>query len=362
MVGTYGRGIWILDDFAVLRQMTPAIAEEPVHLFKPDPTVRTRRNTSFDTPFPPEVPHALNPPEGVIIHYALASKPSGDIALDVLDSSGTLVRHMSSAPMVPVSEAAEPTNPNFWLAVPQPLPAVVGTNRMSWDLRYEAPPAFAHTFEINANPGLTPTSPEGALAPPGTYTIKLTVNGRSYTQMAKVTNDPRSPATAADVRAQHALLRDINAGIKTSWDGYQQVEAMRAVLKARMPADSTSELAKALKTFSAKVDTVGGTSGGGGGFGGFGGGRKPTPNFAALNGVLVAQHMAQENGDLAPTEAMLAGHASTCRDLKTVVTNWAAFNQKDVPEVNKVLTTHGLQPVAMAAGVATPTCGLPARQ
>ena len=98
VVGTYGRGIWILDDYAVLRQMTPAVAAEPVHLFKPDPTVRTRRNTNFDTPFPPEVPHALNPPDGVIIYYSLASKPSGEVTLDVLDSAGTVVRHMSSVP------------------------------------------------------------------------------------------------------------------------------------------------------------------------------------------------------------------------------------------------------------------------
>ena len=96
VVGTYGRGIWILDDYAVLRQMTPAVAAEPVHLFKPDPTVRTRRNTNFDTPFPPEVPHALNPPDGVIIYYSLDAKPSGEITLDVLDSAGTTLRHLSS--------------------------------------------------------------------------------------------------------------------------------------------------------------------------------------------------------------------------------------------------------------------------
>ena len=83
VVGSYGRGIWILDDFAVLRQMTPAVANEAVHLFTPDPSVRMRRNVNADTPFPPEVPHALNPLDGVIIHYSLASKPSGDITLDV---------------------------------------------------------------------------------------------------------------------------------------------------------------------------------------------------------------------------------------------------------------------------------------
>ena len=122
VVGTYGRGIFILDDYAVLRQMTPAVAAEPVHLFKPDPAVRTRRNTNFDTPFPPEVPHALNPPDGVIIYYSFGSKPSGEITLDVLDSAGAVVRHMSSVPGEPAKEAARPPHPNFWVAPPHVAP------------------------------------------------------------------------------------------------------------------------------------------------------------------------------------------------------------------------------------------------
>ena len=107
VVGTFGRGIWVLDDYAVLRQMTSDVAREPVHLFTPQPAVRVRRNVNYDTPFPPEVPHALNPLEGVAIDYWLAAKPTGEITLDVLDSTGALVRHLSSVPAPPVSEAAQ---------------------------------------------------------------------------------------------------------------------------------------------------------------------------------------------------------------------------------------------------------------
>ena len=163
-------GIWVLDDISMLRQLTPAVASEPAHLFKPGDAVRVRRNVNANTPFPQEVPHALNPPGGVIIDYTLASAPTGEITLDVLDASGAVVRHMSSGPAHPVPEAARPTLPNFWEAPPVVLPAKVGANRVSWDLRYDAPPVFAHTFELSANPGLTPPSPEGPLALPGTYT------------------------------------------------------------------------------------------------------------------------------------------------------------------------------------------------
>ncbi|HEX7545478.1 MAG TPA: hypothetical protein VF368_02050, partial [Gemmatimonadaceae bacterium] len=353
VVGTYGRGIFILDDYAVLRQMTPAVAAEPVHLFKPDPTVRTRRNTNFDTPFPPEAPHAINPLDGVILYYSLASKPSGEVTIDVLDSAGTTIRHLSSVPVAPAKEAARPPHPNFWVAPPHALPAAAGLNRTSWDLRLDAPPAFAHSFEINANPGLTPTTPEGIIAPPGTYTLKLNVEGRSFTQKVTLTNDPRSPATGADIRAQYALLRKINDGVKTAWDGYQQVEAMRATVRTRVPADSTSDAAKALKAFRAKLDTVGGNAGGGG----FPAGRRPPPNFYQLNSRLVGQLTAHDNADQAPTEAMLAGYAAACRDLRTAVTNWSEINAKDLPALNAVLGKTGLPPVPAAAGVKVPECG-----
>src|SRR6266487_473361 len=76
VVGTYGRGIWVLDDFSPLRQVTPAALSEPVHLFAPGDAIRLRRNVGADTPFPPEVPHALNAPDGALIYYHLAQPPA----------------------------------------------------------------------------------------------------------------------------------------------------------------------------------------------------------------------------------------------------------------------------------------------
>jgi photosystem II stability/assembly factor-like uncharacterized protein len=353
VVGTYGRGIWILDDYAVLRQLSPAVADEAVHLFKPDPTVRTRRNTNFDTPFPPEVPHALNPPDGVIVYYSLASKPSGELGIDVLDSAGTVLRHMSSAPGVPVKEAARPPNPNFWIAPPSSLPADVGLNRTSWDLRLDAPPAFAHTFEINANPGLTPPSPEGIVAPPGRYTIRLTVDGHSYAQQATVTNDPRSPATNTGILAQYALLRRINSAVKTAWDGYQQVETMRTTLAAHMPADSTSSAARAIDAFLLEADAVGGNARRTAAFGA----RRAAPGFHELNAQFVAQLMAQDNADQAPTQAMLDGYAATCRELRSAVARWTAVNGGLLANLNAALGNAGLQPVpAAATALEPPVC------
>src|SRR5881296_2604328 len=116
IVGTYGRGIWVLDDHAALRQMTPAVASEQANLYKPSDVTRARRNVNYNTPFPPEVPQAVNPPHGVVVSYWLASKPAGEVTLDVLDVAGNVVRHLSSVPPAPVREAARPPEPNFWIA------------------------------------------------------------------------------------------------------------------------------------------------------------------------------------------------------------------------------------------------------
>jgi len=356
VAGTYGRGIWVLDDYTVLRQITPAIAAEPVHFFKPDETIRVRRNVNADTPFPPEVPHALNPPDGVVFYYSLASTPSSPVTLEVLDASGKVIRHMSSVPDKPVKEAAVPPEPNFWIAPPQALSANAGTNRGNWDLRHDAPPAFTHSFEINANPGLTPPSPEGPLAPPGTYTLRLNVDGKTYTQTVTVKNDPRSPATVAAVVAQHDLLMKLDAGAKASWDGYNQVEAMRTAVAALASANPPAEAASALKAFDAKLETVAGSTTGGRGFSR--GGPPPPPNFVRVNGVMGRELTALDNGDMAPTAATLRGYAADCAQLATVLRNWQAVNSKDLPALNATLAKSNIAPVhAASSPPSIPACG-----
>src|SRR4029077_16827050 len=120
---------------------------------------------------------------------------------------------------------------------PRPLPVNVGGNRVNWDLRYDSPSSFTHSFEINANPGLPPPSPEGPVAIPGTYTLKLTVDGKSYTQTAAIKPDPHSPATVAAITAPHALQMKLVQGANAAFEGRQMAEKLRDELRA---AASTS--------------------------------------------------------------------------------------------------------------------------
>ena len=235
------------------------------------------------------------------------------------------------------------------------LSATAGLNSTHWDLRYDAPPVFSHSFEINATPGFTPASPEGLLAAPGTYTIKLTVDGTSYSEKAVVTNDPRSSATATAVKAQVALLRKVNSGISTAWDGYQHVSTLRSSLMAAMPSDSTTETARAIRAFGAKLDSIAGAGGGRGGFGGRGGGPAAPPTFQAVHQRFVTQLTTQENADHAPTESLLAAFRQSCNDLTSTVKRWNNVATNNLPTLNSLLGRSGTMAVS-AKVLAVPRC------
>jgi hypothetical protein len=352
VAATYGRGFFVLDDISMLRQVTPAMLSESVHLFKPGDAVRVRRNVGADTPFPPEVPHALNPPEGVIVDYWLASAPPRDITLDVLDASGSVVRHMTSAPGEAVPEAARPPHPNFWVAPPFSLPKNVGGNRTNWDLRYDSPHAFSHSFDINANPGLTPTSPLGPLVPPGTYTLKLTVDGKSYTQSVAVKPDPRSPATPAAISAQLALQKKIEEGIEAAYEGNRIAVALRDLARGVTVPD----IASRASALAAQLDTVAGLDQGRGRGGGRGG-QPARPSFRAINAALVSQLDAQEQGDMAPTPAALAAFTTTCKELTSLAAAWQRLSVTELGGINAVLKQKGQNVITTPAGtIKVPIC------
>ncbi len=358
VVGTYGRGIWILDDISPLRQMSAGVATEAAHLFKPGEAVRVRRNVNQDTPFHKEVPHALNAPSGALIYYSLASSPSSEVTLDVLDAAGNEVRHMSSAPVKPVALAAHPPEPDYWLATPKSLPTAVGLNRVDWNVRYDDPPAFHHTFDINANPHLTPPSPQGPLALPGEYTVKLMVDGKSYTQNVTVKNDPRSPATEVDLEAQHALEMKTYEGIREAWGGYHQAEVLKKSVHDAAGAHPTGAVAKAVERFDSALDSVAGQVGEGRRpfFRGVSGPAGPQ-SFVDMNGALIRQLEELESGDTRPTPGMDKAWQKSCGQLDETVANWRRVRGQDLATLNTVLRKNGRKAVeALGPDLNAPVC------
>jgi photosystem II stability/assembly factor-like uncharacterized protein len=366
VVATYGRSIWILDDFSPLRQMTPAIASEPAHLFKPGDAIRVRRNINTDTPFPPEMPSADNPPLGAVIYYNLGARAK-NIDLDVIDAMGRTVRHFSSDPIPPVAEPPPPV-PDLWVYTPQPLATEPGMHRINWDIRYDDPPVFVHYMAhvTGAYPGDTHWGPEGPLAPPGVYTLKLTVDAKPYTQTVTVKNDPNSPASAAELRAQHDLQMKLYDGAKVSMDAYEQVTAMRAAVAGILRTDPPAAVAAASRTFDSALARVGGPGRAGYGRGGRGGNVAP-PNFSALNGIeaeegavlssLNGQLKVMDMSDIAPNPTKLSAWRQVCTDLRSALATWQSINARDLVAFNAVLTKNNIKPIAAATGpLPMPAC------
>ncbi|HLK56211.1 MAG TPA: hypothetical protein VKU00_06590 [Chthonomonadaceae bacterium] len=364
VVGTYGRGFWILDDISPLRQMAQASASKPAYLFKPAVATRVRRNVNGDTPFPPEVPHAENPPLGAILYYYLASPPQGEITLEVRDSRGKVVSHMSSAAPHALAEPPPPI-PDFWVEKPAPLPATPGLNRTSWNLRYDCPAVFNHSYEINANPGQTPASPEGPLVLPGEYTITLTVDGKSYRQTLTVRNDPRSPASYNDLLAQHALQMSLCQCTQEAWDCFHQVADTRSALDAILKAHPPDEVASAARALDGKLLLVNGSLAGGRRFGGGGGppgagGAPRQPTFMAVNGTAARQLTTLDSGDMAPGEAIRKACMATCADMQGAMKSWETLRRTDLPAFNALLAKNNLKPAGNLQTMALPEIKQPA--
>ena len=209
VAGTHGRAFWVLDDLTPLQQMSRNVSESDVHLFRPRSAVRIRRSENKDTPLPPEFPHGTNPPNGAIINYSLGNTPRSPITLEILDAAGNLVRRYSSADR-PEPPRRPPYFMEEWLPKFRPLSAQVGHNRFVWDLRYTPPRSRQHDYTIAAIAGRgTEREPQGPLVLPGTYEIRLTVDGQTTSQPLTVVMDPRVHVTDAVLREQLALAVNV---------------------------------------------------------------------------------------------------------------------------------------------------------
>lgn len=344
VVGTYGRSFWILDDISPLRQMAGDLGKAT--LFKPGDAVRARRNVSQDTPMPPEVPHALNAPPGALIYYYLGAKPGADIRIEVTDRSGEVVRHYSSTPIPAEPDDKQPIT-DFWKEIVTPLPTAVGTNRMNWDLRYDNPPTYGKSYDISATPFLTPASPQGPLVAPGDYTITLYVDGQKLSQAIKVVNDPRSPASASDVRAQHELQMVLYHGDVEAMASIKQVAALKTKISAAQGGKLPKDVADALSAFADKVNGLGGSTGRRSGFGfGGGGGGAATPTFDNVQSRCISYLAKMEFGDMAPSQPVRDAVSAIARDLGTLRKAWKAIQAKDLPEINAKLVKAGAQPLS----------------
>jgi len=311
VVGTHGRSFWILDDMTPLRQLDSRVASAAAHLFKPKLTYRYRRNKNTDTPLPPEEPAGKNPPDGAIIYYRLASSARAPVVLDFLDAAGRTVRSFSSADSV---DPVEPgfNAPTYWLRPPQRLAAAAGTHRFVWDLHYPPPKALAHEYPISAIFGDTPRFPLGPAVLPGVYTVRLTVDGRAYSQPLTVKMDPRAQISEAGLKLQHDLGVRMNDAISRDFAALAQVREGRGLLRTQRQGAKAGEIADSLAALDSLLLSI--ESGPRGG---------TAENLVRLNGELAGILDTVEGADAEPTTQVVRAAADLERALAAVLTQWS---------------------------------------
>ncbi len=191
VVATHGRAFWVLDDIEPLRQVASAAESRGPFLFAPADAYRLRPGNQEGTPLPLDEPQSDNASDGLYIDYVLPGTARTPVVLAILAADGSVVRRWSSSePPKPVDPQSVPYTPHWIERDPVPS-AAAGAHRFVWDFHYG--------------------SSEGALVPPGAYTVALRVDGTTLQRTARVLRDPRIRATDADLRAQYELARRIAA-------------------------------------------------------------------------------------------------------------------------------------------------------
>jgi photosystem II stability/assembly factor-like uncharacterized protein len=368
VICTYGRGFYVLDDMSPLREIAAKgqqIAAAPAYLFKPGDAIRARANANWDQPMNPEMPHALNPPYGALLYYHLSTKPAGDIKLQIFDSANKLVRTITSTQP---TMFARPPYPDYWLmpASERALSTNVGTNRVNWDLRYDDPPGFNPDInnQMNSSPGSVTPAPHGPLAVPGSYTVKLIVDGQTYAQPLVVRNDPRigeGLGVMSALRAQDKLAMAAVQGMKDSFAANNEVAAVRAQLAALRSSTVPPDVTAAATALDTKLATAGGPQRGGRGGGGGGGFGAPArvpgslPTFIAINNLFntVLGPLTQNGIDMPPTKAQVDTLESACNEFTGTANGWKAMLDKDLIEFNNLLMKNNLTPLKVAPTAVT---------
>ncbi|HEY7054891.1 MAG TPA: hypothetical protein VH458_00130, partial [Vicinamibacterales bacterium] len=275
VVGTHGRGFWILDDITALRQLEPATLDAEAYLFKPQTAIRFEWNRNTDTPLPPDEPAGQNPPDGAIIDYSLKQPASGVATLEILDSSGKLVRRYATDDQ-PVELRDEGEVPAYWMRPSLILSGVPGLHRFVWDLHYPPAPGSPRIYPIAAAPHDTAPEPKGPWVLPGTYSVRLTVNGKSYMQPLVVRMDPRVKSGALALQQQFALSKQLYDAVVAIQAAIPRVDAARDQARG---SDNTDLVQK--------LGALSGSEGGRGGFGGRGrDGAEGQPSLTSVSAQL----------------------------------------------------------------------------
>jgi len=333
VVSTYGRGIYILDDITPLEQMAKGVGSDTsVSLFTPRQTIRILGGGR------------------AFFNYLLKNPPKGQVQAAILDADGKVVRQLRA------------------------VPAAQGLNRAQWDLHYDAPHLIALRTTPPENPHVweeprfrgqdarpithwgAAQAEVGPVAPPGKYTMRLTVDGESYTQPLEIVRDPSSTGSDGDLQSAAKLQLRIRDGISSAADMVNQLEWMRKQLddvqKMLRGDRANAELLRSVHNMDQKMQDVEyklvskalATSDDKYFISAY----KIYFNLLWLNGeVGTGAGDVAGGADFGPTDTAKSLTDMIEKDLTAVKAEYRTLMDKDVPAFNRTLVAGGVTPIAL---------------
>ncbi len=352
LAGTHGRGFWILDNLTPLRQLesdsaaaNARLAGAAAILFRPQTATRVRWNMNTDTPLPPDEPAGQNPPDGAILDYALGPGVSGTVTLEILDAAGKLVRKYSSDDVLEPVDPATLAVPPYWVRPPQGLSGKPGMHRFLWDMHYAPAPRSRPNYPISAIAGNTAPAFTSPWVLPGSYTVKLTAAGKSYTQPLKVRMDPRVKTLPADLAQQHALSKQLYDALIESSAALDGLRDLRVQLKQRMEQAGGNAVSQAIGAFDKKAEA---TEGAAGGFGGRGAAPAGPESINSVRGALTTLLSLLQGADVVPTGQASAAVTDRLKAMRALLQQWTALRTSELATLNQQMQKAGLPAITVA--------------
>jgi hypothetical protein len=231
VIGTHGRGLYVLDDITPLRQQEAGLADRALHVFRPYDATRT-----------------VDP--GVTIDYYLG-RPADRVTVEILDGAGEVVQRFEGT----TADRGDLPAPAIAPRRPPP-PRVrtdVGTHRIRWNLRYADAIGFEGMILYwPANPAL-----QGPLAPPGEYRVRVSANGESMTQSVRVLRDERLiDVTDDDLQAQFQLSRQVVERLNEANRTVVRIRELKSAIADRVDGPRGNDLAAAGQRLTEALTSV----------------------------------------------------------------------------------------------------------
>ena len=354
VAATQGRAFWIFDDLPLLHQMMDAggfSAASGTKIFKPKETYRMPGGGGFNLPATATI--GKNPASGVVVYYSLKAKPTTDLVLEFLDSTGKSIRkYTARAPRPqpsPQPGAAQVTAPpeqqppateeeSFFGGAPARVTTDVGLNRFVWDMRY---------LEATRFPGmiLWAGQTQGPKIVPGNYQIKLTVDGQTLTETFEVKPDPRLSTTPADYAKQLDLSLKIRDKLTETHNAIIQIRDVKKQIddlvkrvgpQSKPIADNGNALMKKLtEVEEALYQTKNQSS------------QDPLNFPIRLNNKLAALLGVVARSDTPPNDQSFAVYEDLTRQIDAQLAKLSTIVKTDVPAFNQLVKDQNIPAVVV---------------